>query len=453
VKLIRLSAALAVACGLALLVPQARADYTVYACQGPTGLPAPLSGWEPVTGGDATAANACATGGVLALGMTGAGPWTGGQGAEHRFTAPAGTTVSRVRLQRRTSGLAGNPERWAYTLYAGAQELESCEAGGASKCTADLDGPVDFPNLNAPMVGFRAGCATIQTSSCAAPAVRVEVPRVAIGLKDGTTPAVTNVGGTLATAAGTVTGTLTATFDASDTGGGVYRTITEVDGTPVGAETPIGHPHCADANPLSPDPYEFLVATPCPFAVAGLSAAVDTTKLSDGPHTFSVVVEDAAGNRSTVIAGKPLTVGNRAIAASSKGRPNGINADVKGRLRVWFDRNAKKTLTSRYGRRVVVRGRLVNAKGRSIQGARIDVYHRRGAKGKLVQLTKTGLKTRRNGRLTLILPLDLTTRDIVLAYRSVRPGPITSRQTLKLRVVDRNGRLVTKRRGKLGRVG
>ena len=61
-------------------------------------------------------------------------------------------------------------------------------------------------------------------------------------------------------------------------------------------------------------------------------------------------------------------------------------------------------------------------RGKGIQGARVDVYHRRG--GKLKQLIKTGLKTRKSGKLTLILPLDLTTRDIVLAYRARRPGPI-----------------------------
>lgn len=452
-RLIRIAAALVAVCGFALPASTAHADYTVYACQGPTGLPAPLSGWAPITGGDAAASNECAAGGVLALAMTGPGPWAGGQGAEHRFLAPTGTSIARVRLQRSTTGLAGNPERWSYTLYAGTRELEACEAGGASKCTADLAGPVDFPNLDAPGVGIRAGCATIQTATCSAPAVRVQASHVALGLRDPSPPSVANVGGSLATATGTATGTLTATFDTADVGGGVYRTIAEVDGTPVSADVPIGHPSCADANPASADPYEFLVAAPCPANVTGMSVAIDTTKLPDGPHTINVVVEDAAGNRTVVVGSKPLTVANRPASSAGSGRRNGINADVKGRLRVWFDRNEKQTLTSRYGRRVVVRGRLVTAKGRSIQGARIDVYHRRGSKGKLTQLTKTGLKTRRNGRMTLILPLDLTTRNIVLAYRATRPGPITARQTLKLRVIDKNGKTVTKRRGKLGRTG
>ena len=431
----------------------AGADYTVYACQGPTGQPAPISGWEPLSGGDAVASNECAAGGVLSVFMRGAGPWQGGQGAEHRFAAPAGTRIVRARLQRRTFGFAGNPARWAYTLYADGKELETCEAGGASKCTTDLDGPADFPNLDAGVVGFRAGCATIQTSSCSAPAVRVEVPRVAIGLRDGAAPTVANVAGSLPAATAGVRGTLTATWDATDVGGGIYRTIVEIDGQPFAAE-PVPGPTCADADPANADPYEFLAAVPCPLDQTGLSAAVDTTKLSNGPHTITVLTEDAAGNRSTVVGAKPLMVDNPPPAsAGSSSRPNGINADIKGKLRARFDRNGRTSLTSRYGRRVVIRGRLVNRNGKAIRGARIDVYHRRGRKGKLQQLTKTGLKTRADGKLTLILPMDLTTRRIVLAYRSTRPGPITSRQTLKLRVVDASGRTLTKHPGKLGRTG
>ena len=155
-----------------------------------------------------------------------------------------------------------------------------------------------------------------------------------------------------------------------------------------------------------------------------------------------MVIEDAAGNRTVVVPSRKIEV---------KNVNNGIGADVKGKLRAWFDVNDRTKLRSRYGKRVVLRGRLVDRKGKGIQGARIDVYHRRG--GKLRQLLKTGLKTRERGKLTLILPLDLTTRDIVLAYRARRPGPITSRQTLKLTVVSARGNVVHRRPGKLGRRG
>ena len=89
---------------------------------------------------------------------------------------------------------------------------------------------------------------------------------------------------------------------------------------------------------------------------------------------------------------------------------------------------------------MVVRGILRTKSKKAVGGARLDVYHEVG--GKLRRLGKTGLKTRPDGRLTLILPLNLDSRRIVLAYRAFRPGKITSRQTLRLTVRDGQGRLV-----------
>ncbi len=46
---------------------------------------------------------------------------------------------------------------------------------------------------------------------------------------------------------------------------------------------------------------------------------------------------------------------------------------------------------------------------------------------------------------TLILPNNVDTRSIQYAYRAVRPGPITSRRTLRLNVRKRNGKLYHRR--------
>jgi hypothetical protein len=57
------------------------------------------------------------------------------------------------------------------------------------------------------------------------------------------------------------------------------------------------------------------------------------------------------------------------------------------------------------------------------------------------RLLKTGLKSRQAGKLTLILPLNVDTRTIEFAFRAVRPGPITSRQRLRLTVRTKSGRV------------
>ncbi len=113
---------------------------------------------------------------------------------------------------------------------------------------------------------------------------------------------------------------------------------------------------------------------------------------------------------------------------------------LRARLRMWFVKapNRGRRYTSRYGTRVVTRGTLRTRSGRGVRGGEIDVYHiRRDGRRRLV---KTGLKSRRFGRLTLILPNNLDTRTIEYAYRAVRPGPITSRVRLRLTVL-RNGRV------------
>lgn len=113
-----------------------------------------------------------------------------------------------------------------------------------------------------------------------------------------------------------------------------------------------------------------------------------------------------------------------------------------GRLTMRFVPNGKQRYTSRFGQRVVTRGRLVTcgAKPRSIVGARIDVVHTiRGGR----RLIKTGLRSRPGGRLTLILPLNLRTRTITYAYRpDLSKQRVSSRRKLGLTVRNRAGRVV-----------
>lgn len=438
--------------GVLLLLPiAAHADtYSVFSCKGPVEQATAAGGWAGDRQSDAFASNDCATGGPLAVGLTGGGPWNGGIGAEQRFTAPAGTRVAFLRLTRRTSGLVG-AKGLAYYLLADDKVIDACDPA-AAKCTADLDGVLDLPALDAGTVRFKAGCFESYPDQCtsAGTPLRVEVPKAVVGLKDTTPPAVASPSGTLTSAATNVVGPLALTFNASDTGGGLYRLVTTIDGTSTFSAVAGGD--CTDADISNSDPYEFFAPVPCPPSVNGLSAAVDTTLLSNGQHTVDVLVEDAAGNRTSVLGSKTFTTANPLPPAlAGEGPANGVGADVFGRLRVSFDANAKKTIRTRYGRRTVVRGTLVDRAGKGIQGARIDVYHR--ARGSKKQIVKTGLKTRANGKLTLILPLDLTSRDVIMTYRARRPGPITSSQKLTLTVLDKAGRVLTKRPGKLGRVG
>jgi hypothetical protein len=120
---------------------------------------------------------------------------------------------------------------------------------------------------------------------------------------------------------------------------------------------------------------------------------------------------------------------------------NGVRGSTCGKLTMYFARNHKRSMTNRFGRRQVVRGRIVNCAGHSIVRARIDVIHvLKNGKRKLV---KTGLRSRDAGKLTLILPLNLKTRDLRFEYRgNLLSSKVSSRSTLHLTVRNRKGRLV-----------
>jgi hypothetical protein len=120
---------------------------------------------------------------------------------------------------------------------------------------------------------------------------------------------------------------------------------------------------------------------------------------------------------------------------------NGVRGSTCGKLTMYFTANHKRSLTSRLGKRQVVRGRIVNCAGHSIVRARIDVIHvLKNGKRKLV---KTGLRSRDGGKLTLILPLNLKTRDLRFEYRgNLLSTKVTSRSTLHIKVRNRKGKLI-----------
>jgi hypothetical protein len=118
-----------------------------------------------------------------------------------------------------------------------------------------------------------------------------------------------------------------------------------------------------------------------------------------------------------------------------------VRGSTCGKLTMYFARNHKRAMTNRFGRRQVVRGRIVNCKGHSIVRARIDVIHvLKNGKRKLV---KTGLRSREAGKLTLILPLNSKTRDLRFEYRgNLLSSKVSSRSTLHIKVRNRKGKLV-----------
>jgi hypothetical protein len=264
--------------------------------------------------------------------------------------------------------------------------------------------------------------------------VSVETTRIWPTLED---PAVPVIANPQVVDDGDSSGTLRVRYDATDVGGGLYRTLIKVDGG-IAQTVPLAAAPCVDVDPSDADPFQFNVPVPCPLSVTGAEAVIDAKRLPPGAHGVAVSVQDAAGNETSVYGPVVFPRANSGTSASST--PAQLANIRNATLKMWFvkARHHGRRYKSRFGTRVVTRGVLRSRDGRGIAGARIDVYHI--LKGKSRPLLKTGLKSRSRGELTLILPSNIDTRKILFGYRALRPGPITSRQLLSL-TVRRHGRV------------
>jgi hypothetical protein len=426
-------AALAAAIVTFAAASTASADtYTVFSCKGPTGAANAAAGWasDPAPTGVGHVSNACPSGGPLSAYIDQDN--AGSASATWTFAAPANTSIVRFAAQRKTTGIAGGPARLPndvdYILSTDATTLEECSASQASACVADLTAPLEKPGLTAAYVRARVLCTN--TGATCPRALRVDFDSAQVGLKDALAP---TVSGVKVVDSGDSSGILTVSYNAGDAGGGVYRAVVKVDGSPAGVQ-PLGGADCADAYPADADPYQFLVPVPCPGAVNGAVTRINYRTLPAGPHAVEIAVEDAAGNATSVYA----TQFPKLNAENAPSTPAGIKRLLNAKIKVWFVKSRTTRFTSRYGNRVVTRGRLLDSSGKPVRGARIDVFHRLRSTGHK-RLLKTGLKTRADGRITLILPLNVDTRGIEYDFRAVRPGKITSRQILRLNV-QRHGR-------------
>ena len=139
----------------------------------------------------------------------------------------------------------------------------------------------------------------------------------------------------------------------------------------------------------------------------------------------------------------PVTTASN-TTTTAKVEVNGTNGGC-GTVKMFFDANkskANRTFNSTFGQRVVTRGRLVSCSGKPIIGGRVDVYHL--IRGHKKRLRKTGIRSRPGGLVTLILPLNLTSRKIFYEYRgNLASSHVNSRSTLTLNVFYK-GKIISK---------
>ncbi len=219
------------------------------------------------------------------------GPFNAAAGQEGRwdFNAPPGALIERVFLSGSILGGSG----WQATMLTNSGEiLENCP--GATCAGGGKSYAFNTSALNTPRVMLRLRCGADSCPNGHGLRGYLDVRTAWVTITDSSVPALTITGGDLLN--GWRRGTGTVTFDASDNVGIRLDRIL-VDGTQRGQ---ILRP-CVDG-----------VKIPCPNGGTGLQ--LDSTRVSDGPHTLRVESVDSAGN----VAGqdRAVSIDNTAPAAA-----------------------------------------------------------------------------------------------------------------------------------------
>jgi hypothetical protein len=139
--------------------------------------------------------------------------------------------------------------------------------------------------------------------------------------------------------------------------------------------------------------------------------------LSNGVHHLVVSVLDAAGNAAPVL-DREITVANPPPACSP-GAARGTSATAQGMLTANWRGTRKASLTSAYGRRQTIVGRLTGSGGAPIAGAQIELVASPSS-GVGSGLALASPRTQANGQFSVRLPARISSRSLCLAYRA--PG-------------------------------
>lgn len=240
------------------------------------------------------------------------------------FTAPPQTAIVAISYYRALSSYKES-DLVAGLFQANGAPLEQCmiglEFGSSIVCSMpNSQAPVTFAGLNTGSLFFGVAChvVTVPGASCidgaTIHAAQADLYSAKVTLLETALPTLGQPSGAL-WAGGVVSGVVPVGFSASDPSGIAQDLVR----TETGQNVIFAGQSC-----------DFTTTTPCPQLPAG-SLSVDTTRVPDGPHTFSLLATDAAGNTQTATSpsvvvdnnGPPAPTGLTATPASSS--TNAIN--------------------------------------------------------------------------------------------------------------------------------
>jgi hypothetical protein len=206
------------------------------------------------------------------------------------FSAPPGATITAISYYRNLSA-HDEPDVVAGLFDGGGAALEQCKipwpfvAGSSIDCSRpNNQAPVTFTGLNTSSLFFGVLCHIVDNATACIDggtihAARADLYSANVTLAESTAPALSSVAGAL-WGGGVIFGVAPVTFAAADASGIQAQVVRSDTGQTLSSAT---------------QPCDFRLASPCAQQPHG-SLSVDTTRVPDGPHTFSLLVSDAATN-------------------------------------------------------------------------------------------------------------------------------------------------------------
>lgn len=229
-------------------------------------------------------------GGLRAFDTLGGPSVAPGASAEWRFTAPAGTTITRWRYDR-LLGKYADPDWTVYGKLGDGTVIDSCDFSlPADECRVPPPGESGFRDerdISTDKLVFGFSCDTAPGFTCVTGAtlhhVWASIYSSTVTLTENSLPTVGLPSGSLVTGSGWHQGTESVSFSASDSspGVGVKETRVYIDDVLRGSVA-----HTCD----------YTLTIPCADPPGQILHSVDTTAVADGERPVEVAAVDAAGN-------------------------------------------------------------------------------------------------------------------------------------------------------------
>jgi hypothetical protein len=441
---------------LSLCAPASAKQFSVYTCVMPDGRPlgptidsyvAQPSGWTSSYSGSLVylLSDHCSTGGPFEFTVM-SGPAAQGQSVWARWTAAAGTTLSRAKMRWAGSATA-DPNRGQGTIELRVWTDQETPFLRYSPVGTDIgSGDANFDSALRPARWLEIRFTCLDDCSAGPHETRGWVSTATFEVEDSSAP----TGGLTGSATDAQTWSHVVRFglNAADVGAGLARAVVEVDGADalvVALSDPQGTCHDIGPDPAVP---EYAAAQPCPLRIDNGSLDVDASRLPQGRHVVRVLLEDAAGNRTPIFGPVTRTItSSEAIGPGSdpalRGAANGDGASDAARLSAhWGRRGSRTLLVSRFGRTHVVRGRLRTPDGAPIANAAIDMVSKTTAVNARELLKRAGPRSRADGSWYVVLPRRVSSRDVTFRYRSHVNDTVAS-ATARVRLRVRAGLRLT----------